>query len=381
MNEAGMSLMSQASGTSRNPQSWPMPMMMKRAGTWHFMFMGTGFVVDTQQSGPRGNDKLFATNWFMTSAQHTLGRGAISFDLMTSLEPLTITQRRYPELFQTGETAYGVPLVDAQHPHDLIMALAVHYVRPIRDNTSLQIYFAPVGDPALGPVAFPHRASAAEIPQATLGHHWQDSTHVANEVITAGITHRWLTVEASGFHGAEPNENRWNIDHGAIDSWSGRIAALPARNWAAQVSVGRLQHPEAQEPGDVVRATASVSYVKPINGATWATSLIWGRNHHTISGRNSNSYLLETGFPLTQGNLVTGRIELVDKDELVPDRSFRIAAFTAGYTRDFGHIPYVQSGIGANLTAYRVPGELAALYGAHPVALNVFVRFRLRGSR
>jgi len=166
------------------------------------MFMGQGFLVDTQQSGPRGGDKLYSPNWFMSSVEHRADKsGAVQFDLMSSLDPATITDRRYPLLFQTGETAYGQPLVAAQHPHNFIMALGVHYVRQLGENTTLETYFAPVGDPALGPVAYPHRASAMELPQATISHHWQDSTHVAD-----------------GFHGREPGENRWVIETGPIDS-------------------------------------------------------------------------------------------------------------------------------------------------------------------
>src|SRR5207248_9424582 len=131
--------------------------------------------------------------------------------------------RHYPFLFQTGETAFGKPIVDGQHPHDLIMGLGIQYARPLSEKTMFQIYFAPVGDPALGPVAFPHRASAMELPQATLGHHWQDSTHIANEVVTLGIAHKQFKLEASGFYGTEPNENRWNIDSGPINSWSTRL--------------------------------------------------------------------------------------------------------------------------------------------------------------
>ena len=219
--------------------------------------------------------------------------------MMNSLEPATITSRRYPLLFQTGETAFGIPIVDGQHPHDFFMGLSVEYARPLGDGTTLSAYYAPVGDPALGPVAYPHRASAMELPQAPLGHHWQDSTHISNQVVTVGIQHRRVRLEASGFHGMEPNENRWNIDYGGIDSWAARLSFYPTANWAAQVSLGRLAHPERQEPGDVLRSTASLEYVKPMGGRTsWATSLIWGRNHNTFTHRDTNSYLLETELPI-----------------------------------------------------------------------------------
>src|SRR5436853_3366327 len=215
-----MYMMNVASGTSRNPEAWSMPMKMKPAGSWNLMIMGQGFLVDTQQSGPRGADKFYSTNWGMFSAIHRLGRGSFMFQSMFSLEPATVTNESYPLLFQTGETAYGRPLVDRQHPHNFFMALGVQYARPLGDNTMLQLYYAPVGDPALGPVAFPHRASAAELPQAPIGHHWQDSTHIADNVATVALKHKWVRLEASGFYGTEPNENRWNFDWGPMNSSS-----------------------------------------------------------------------------------------------------------------------------------------------------------------
>src|SRR6202163_3772866 len=210
MNPSSMFLMKLASGPSVNPASQPMPMLMAHFGHWNTMFMGTGFLVDTQQSGPRGGDKFYAPNWFMASGVHKLGGGSILLQSMLSLDPATITHESYPMLFQTGETAYGKPLVDAQHPHDFIMGLGASYAHPLGENTMLQLYYAPVGDPALGPVAFAHRASATELPQAPLGHHWQDSSHIANEVLTAGILYKKVRLEASGFYGSEPDENRWN---------------------------------------------------------------------------------------------------------------------------------------------------------------------------
>ncbi len=317
MNPASMDLMNLASGTSVNPDSWPMPMIMTHLGSWNTMFMGAGFLVDTQQSGPRGGDKLYSTNSFMASAEHRAGKkGAFDVDLMLSLEPATITDRRYPLLFQTGETAYGSPIVDGQHPHNLIMGLGFHYIRELGASTRLEVYVAPVGDPALGPLAYPHRASAEELPEAPLSHHWQDSTHISDDVVTVGLAYKKVKLEASGFHGAEPGENRWIIQQGAIDSWSTRLWFFPTRNWAAQVSVGRLTHPEALEPGDQVRSTASLEYTKPMPGGSWASSLIWGRNHETATGRNLNSYLAESVLPIRRKNFLTGRAELVDKDEL-----------------------------------------------------------------
>jgi hypothetical protein len=392
MNPASMFLMDLASGTSANPASWAMPMIMTHFGNWNAMFMGLAFLSDIQQSGPRGGDKLYSTNWFMASAGHDVGaNGAFQAELMLSLEPATVTDRRYPLLFQTGETAYGAPLVDSQHPHNFIMSLGFHYAHRLAEDTTLDLYVAPVGDPALGPTAFPHRASAMELPQAPIGHHWQDSTHIADEVVTAGIRRGKVKLEASGFHGAEPGENRWIVQTGRVDSWAARLWFFPAKNWAAQVSAGRIAHPEALEPGDQVRMTASVEYTRPMPAGSWSSSLVWGRNHSTATFRNLNSYLAESVLPVTRRNIVTGRFELVDKDELFagqPDveerfdalygSTFRIGAYTFGYTRDIDVFRHIETGIGANFTAYQLPVAIQPYYGAHPLGGNMFVRFRLR---
>ena len=392
--DPSMYLMGLATGTSANPSAYSMPMLMEHFGSWNAMFMGTAFVSDIQQSGPRGGDKLYSTNWFMATAEHRAGaKGAFETELMLSLEPATITDRRYPLLFQTGETAYGLPQTDAQHPHNFIMALGVHYVYQLDEDTILDAYAAPVGDPALGPTAYPHRASAAELPEAPISHHWQDSTHISDDVVTLGVSHKKIKLEASGLHGAEPGENRWIIQTGPIDSWSARLWFFPSDNWAAQVSAGRLAHPEALEPGDQVRTTASLHYTRPIEGAAWSSSLIWGRNHSTATFRNLNSYLAESALPIRRKNWITGRCEWVDKDELFSNQpdlaqqidvlygsTFRIGAYTIGYTRDVELFRHVETGVGANFTAYSLPDAIKANYGNHPLGGNMFVRFRLRGA-
>src|SRR5579871_3148567 len=375
MQPAETLLMNQASGTSMNPESYTMPMIMVMKSDWNLMFMGQAFVIDTQQTGPRGADKFYSANYGMLEAEHRAGGGAFLFQTMMSLEPATVTDRRYPELFQTGETAYGRPLVDAQHPHNFVMALGVQYAHPIGENTIAQIYFAPVGDPAIGPIAFPHRASASEIPEAPLGHHLQDSSHIANEVITGALQHKQLRLELSGFYGTEPNENRWTIGYGPINSWATRLSYFPSKNWLVQASLARLTRPERQELGDVVRSTASIEYTRPMHGADWATSLIWGRDHKTLSQHNLNGYLLESVAPVRRKDFITGRVELLDKDELFSDAplledqlartvgsTFRIGAYTIGYTRDIGMFRDLESGIGVNFTTYSLPSEIKPHY-------------------
>src|SRR5580692_3135892 len=177
-----------ASGTSLEPASSAPPMLMRMSAGWMQMLHGQAALVEQQQTGPRGRDKFFSVNWVMGMAQRSTARDQWTLVSMLSLEPATITGRSYPELFQQGETAFGKPIVDGQHPHDLFMELAAIYDRKLGASSLLTLYAAPVGDPALGPEAFPHRASAESDPLAPLAHHLQDSTHIAYDVLTGGIT-------------------------------------------------------------------------------------------------------------------------------------------------------------------------------------------------
>ncbi len=279
----------------------------------------------------------------------------------------------------------ALPLVDAQHPHNFIMGLSVTYAHPVGQSGLWEIYYAPVGDPALGPVAFPHRASAVELPQATIGHHWEDATHISYNVATTAFTYKKLRWEASGFHGAEPGENRWVITYGPMDSWATRVSVLPNSHWLAQFSAGRITHPEANSAGDVVRTTASVHYTKALRGGDWSSSAIWGRNHYTDTKQNGDAYTFESVLPISKKNILTARVEVVDKNELFPNvaalegRAFRIAAYTVGYSREIGTaLRLIDTAIGANTTFYGLPGEITPYYGKRPWGLDVFLRLRLK---
>lgn len=367
---------------------------MWHRGPWMLMLHGKAFIEDMQQSGPRGYDKFFSTNWIMPMAQRKLGNGTLTIRSMFSLEPATITGGWYPELFQVGETASRRAIIDGQHPHDFIMELAANYEHRVGENTSVSIYGGPVGAPALGPVAYPHRESARENPIATLGHHMQDSSHIANTVVTVGASHRAVRLELSGFHGREPDESRWDIDGGAIDSWSTRLTLRPAANWSGQFSIGRLNSPEVLHAADdVLRTTASVMYNRPLARGSWATSAIWGRNLTLPEHARLNSYLLESTLTFGDANNVWVRLENADRtDELLLGSAAplpgshehfigRVQAFTAGYDREIPLLPGVSSAVGGQITGYAVPDPLQPSYGSHPVSALVFLRFRARGSQ
>ncbi len=377
------------SGTSAEPESTPISMLMTMKGKWMLMFHGEAFLNGLQQSSPRGSDKVFSTNWFMPMAQRQLGPGKLTARVMLSFEPGTVTNRYYPELFQQGETAFGKPIADGQHPHDFIMEVAALYDLKLGNEGLLSFYFAPMGDPAMGPTAYPHRASASENPIAPLGHHLEDSTHIADDVITAGLTYKFARIEASGFHGREPDEFRWDIDSGKIDSWSIRGTVNPAQNWSAQYSFAHLTSPEELHPGqELHRMTASLMYNRPLARGNWASTLLWGRNRSLDTGLVWNGYLAESTLRFVQRNYVWGRFENVDRtnelllrNEVEPSNFAesvigRVQAYTAGYAHDVDLIPHLASAIGAQFTVYSTPRALTAEYGSHPVGGVIFLRLR-----
>jgi hypothetical protein len=386
-----MSMGAMGSGTSWQPSSAPMYMQHWNKNDWLLMFHYNVFLDMNYQGGPRGVTKLESANWFMPMAYHKLGKGTLQLRGMLSAEPFTFPPGGSPLLFQTGETYQGRPLIDRQHPHDLFMELSAQYTLPLGDHATWFSYFGYPGEPALGPVAFMHRASASENPSATLAHHMQDSTHISFGVVTTGFTYRWFKLEGSIFNGREPDEDRYDFDSHKWNSRSARLSFMPSRNWALQISHGFLRSPENQEPDvDVRRTTASIQYNRAFDRGNWASAFVWGRNH--VSGHdetiNLNSYTGESTVNFLDKNYLYTRLELVDKDDLLrpADRallgltqahpSFRIGAYTFGGVRDLWNRANVSIGIGGDVTLYSKPAILDAVYGNHPVSWKIFLRIR-----
>jgi len=386
-----------SSGTSVEPRvtSEFSPMVHKNVGDWSVSLHGNAFLVHTQQNGPRGGDKLFATNWIMPMFTRSVGQNAITLRTMLSLEPLTVTQRRYPLLFQTGESAFGHAIVDGQHPHDLVMELSARYDRLLGEGTRVFVYGGPVAEPALGPVAFPHRASASENPAAIIGHHYQDSTHISNSVITLGLSRGPLQIEASTFHGGEPNENRWNIDKGKPDSYAGRLTLSAGNTLTGQFSMGRLHAREPEDPDlDTFRTTASLHHSVRFSEGHIASSLIWGRNrdYSDHDERVFNSYALESTVNFKNANWLWTRIENLDRDASLFSAGTeehadetpigRIQAWTFGYERELptANSPF-RLGLGLQATVYGgLSPALRGVYGDRPAGMMVFLRLRPRGN-
>jgi hypothetical protein len=384
------------SGTDLEPASGAPPMLMDmRPDGWMLMLHGEASAVEQQQTGPRGNDKFFSVNWVMPMAQRTFGKSQLTLRAMFSLEPATITGRFYPELFQEGETAYGKPIVDGQHPHNLFMELAGHYDRKVGSHAVLSLYGGPVGDPALGPEAFPHRPSIGDDPLAPLGHHLEDSTHIAFEVVTAGVAwgdgQRMVRAEASGFHGREPGENRWTIEMGAIDTWSARLTLAPGKDWSGQYSLGHLHSPEAVHPEeDVLRQTGSLAYHHATGLGALNAIAVWGRNHTSGTAINANGYLIEAALRPAEKQTIWTRIENADRTTDLLGAAApatesvvgRVQAFTGGYAHRVWGWGNGSAELGAQVTGYGVPGRLTALYGEHPFGVAGVFEVRLgKGER
>lgn len=323
-------------------------------------------------------------NWLMADAEHPLGPGRLIFSGMLSLEPFTMAAEGSPQLFQTGESYNRIPLVNLQHPHDLWMNLGGTYIW----KSSALTYTVGadlVGTPTLGPPPFMHRASARNNPQVPLSHHFLDSTHITTGVVRGGVTFGEFTIEASGFRGEEPDEDRLDIDEPRIDSWAirGRWKRGP---WEAQFSGGHLKQPEWWEPYDLTRYTASLSY----DGAVWSLPLTailaWGGNRQ-FNGFNgdSDAFLLEWNLSATPLSTFFGRTEQAAKELFGmephergfshPHAFYPIWANTFGYVRDLPFMPIGRLGLGGDVTFYAMRDDLALIYeGSY--SLHFFLRWQ-----
>lgn len=382
------------SGTSWQPASTPMHMLHWKSGDWTIMLHADAKVGVNSQGGPRGVTKFESQNWIMAMASRRVGSGTLDLRSMFSFEPFTLSPGGSPELFQTGETYKGQPLINKQHPHDLFMTLSASYTLPIGERGSWFAYLGFPGEPALGPIAFMHRTSASENPSAPLAHHLEDSTHISYGVFTTGFTYRWLKVEGSVFNGREPDENRYDFEFNPWNSRSARVSFAPNKNWAMQLSYGLLKNPEATEPGDVRRTTASTSYNKPLKRGNWATTLIWGRNRENHHNQPStlNGYTMESMLQFINRNYLYTRLESVDKNGLLDNADrlrlgitnnhpqFRIGAYTFGAARDIWNTDKFSVALGGDITFYSKPAILDSIYGSNPTSYHFFLRFRLDGK-
>jgi hypothetical protein len=374
----------EASGTSWQPEAVPMAGVMQMGDDWMTMVHGYVDQVHDHQGGPRGGTKDFTESMLMLMAQRPWADGTLALHGMFSLDPF-MGKDGYPLLLQTGETADGVhPLVDRQHPHDLLMELSASYSHPLAAEGSLFVYAGLPGEPALGPPAFMHRASGMDDPEAPLSHHWMDSTHVTYGVLTTGVVMGDIKLEASAFHGREPDELRWNIETGPLDSASARISWNPGAHWSLQASWGYLRSPEQLQPSvDQHRSSLSAMYGTSLGGASrWDTTLAWGRDDND-PGHRLDAWLLESEVVVAERHTFFLRAEHVREDELfgpgspLEGKIVGVGGLSLGYIHDWPVGKHLAFGLGGLVSAYELPTQVQVSYGT-PHSFMLFARLKVR---
>jgi hypothetical protein len=371
----------ESSGTAWQPDaSSPTGGPMIMSGDWMLMTHGTANLVYDQQSGPRGDDKAFVSGMLMGMAQHPLGDGTVQFRAMLSPDPL-MGPSGYPLLLASGETANGRDrLIDRQHPHDFFMELSGAVSQNIGPKSSVFHYAGLPGEPAFGPPTFMHRQSIEDSPEAPITHHWLDSTHITFGVVAAGLVLDRVKIEASRFDGREPDQHRWNIETGPLDSSAVRVSWNPTRTLALQGSWAHLVDPEQLEPGvNQTRWSASALWADDVApGWHAAAMLAWGRK--SSLGHNDDGFAVE-GSLKHAGWAIFGRGEMVQNRELIPNQdglAYQIGKVSVGAVRDFQIADHLSVGAGGLFSLNFVPDVLAPLYGRHnPTGTMAFVRLKL----
>ena len=369
-------------------------------GGWTVMLHGTAFPqflyepANPHRTGGFATHQFSVVNWGMLQARRPAGSARIGLRAMVSLEPWTVSDCGFINYLATGEMCEGDTIHDRQHPHDLFMELAVDYDRPLHGAWRWQAYGGLAGEPALGPVSFPHRISAMLNPIAPISHHWMDATHITFGVITAGAYDQKWKIEGSLFNGREPDENRADLDLGALDSFSGRITFLPNERFALQVSAGHLEEAEQEFPpqprNDIDRLTASATYHRPLGSdGLWASTLAYGLNSGLVivpDGQfdaSTQALVFESTVTLRDTHTFFGRAEVVEKPaEELHAHEFARSIFTvgklqAGYVRQLKPRRGLQIGFGGTASISLVPEDLASRYdGRVAPGFGVFVSLR-----
>ncbi len=349
------------------------------------MWDGVVFATYNQQGGPRGEKDVRSQNWFMGMASRQLGSSTLTVSTMFSLEPLTVGRRGYSEIFQHGEAYDGLPITDRQHPHDLFMQLSAAWRYPMSNRAGFTLAGGLVGSPAFGPPAYPHRASASENPIAPLSHHTVDSTHIAMGVVTAGFDWRPFQFEASIFQGAEPDDRRYDLDLGRLDSAAGRVWWRAGSEWTIQGSYAFLHEPELLEPGNQKRQSVSIGWMRERRNGLTAVTAIGGQVMRTFNTTRATLVEATHGvgrFALfarydalgleTEHMLFPTVIHQPHPGELIDP----LLAYTAGAAADVASIDGFKLGLGASATLYTVPDRLKPSYGSRPRSFQLFLRLR-----
>jgi hypothetical protein len=371
----------EASGTAWQPDTSGHSGVMVESGDWMLMGHAMLNLVYDHQSGRRGGDKTFVSGMLMGMAQRPVGDGTLQVRAMLSPEPL-MGKAGYPLLLASGETANGTDrLIDRQHPHDLFMELSASLSQTIGPDSSVFVYAGLPGEPAFGPPAFMHREAIMDSPEAPISHHWLDSTHISFGVLTAGLVLDRFKVEVSRFNGREPDQHRYDIETGPLDSTALRLSWNPTDTLSLQGSWGNFVDAEQLEPGvDQKRLSASALYAKEIApGWKLASTLAWGRKiveHHKDDAFAVEASLKHGPWTVFGRGEITENRELLDLQEHGP--AITVGKVSLGAIRDFRVAEHIAVGAGGLVALNFVPDGLDHLYGSsNPLGAMAFLRLKL----
>jgi|CXWL01.1.fsa_nt_gi hypothetical protein len=368
-----------ASGTAWQPDASQHGGLHAMAGEWLLMGHAMFNTVFDWQEGPRGDEKTFLAGMVMAAARRDFTSGTLNLRAMLSPDP-AMGANGYPLLFAAGETANGADtLIDRQHPHDLFMELSASYAHRLSADNSVFVYAGLPGEPAFGPPTFMHRMSAMDSPEAPISHHWFDSTHITFGVLTAGYVHEDWKLEASRFRGREPDEHRYDIETGDLDSTAARLSWNPTENWSLQASWADIASPEALDPDqDETRWSVSGLYTAEVMNGWWSATLAYATKESS-EGAARDAWLAEAALHPNQAWTLFARAEAIETNELAGAHGpvEAVQRLSLGAIRDWRINESTLIGIGALAQQHFASDALEPNYGGDPQGAMAFLRLKV----
>lgn len=368
------------------------PMAMAGMPMKMWMVHGNAFLVQPKEEGPRGRNQFYSPNMLNADIGTTVGDlQYINLNLMLTFEKWTFPDAGAPLLLQIGEEREnGQPYIDGQHPHSSpIMGLTISDTVSLGGKDHFKIYFSPRGQATDGPIFFMHRMTGMLNPDAPLGHHiGQDVSHISSTVIGTSLRVYKFTLEASAFHGEEPEPTKTDLPLGKPDSSAMRFVYEYSENLYAMASFATVKEPEHDQPDidKVNRYSASVySHLKADNGLNFHNTFLFGMTN--FYDRISKLRSFGDEFLINRTDLPHngwGRIELLERGGTqlaipgVSDVKW-VTALTLGYTFDFYKTHALKFSVGGSLTRDFIPGVFEAAYGSDPLSGKVF--FQISGMK